>query len=384
MFLIFILNISKVDVLFGETRKFTFIAETDIELLSISKKQFTKIFFHEFISIGSELYKNALRRRVRNNKIYREALEYCKTRSEQEKNRKETKMQREFVINEEKYSRKISVSKDDLSLYEKCDSLTEKNENKDREIFENYEEEYVKSFKTRKNIKEFGKSKTVHDEIKNISEFQEESLVKEEKNDETSSKNKPRPSKLRNIISNLIQSKRTLKDEVNDLMTGTGKDKTREELKSSLTKVQKKISSLNVNFMNLLSRVKNSKEKLNNESLSKIESLLITGNNKNKPRISKKMSNDIDPIKKAVSIKLSNPITTLEKIIENEKLMSPNKNKLKNILRRKSTVETGILTRFSKNLNDSMEDSDSGNEGRKRRSKSVKKNLSNKELYSNK
>ena len=152
MFLIFILNISKVDVLFGETRKFTFIAETDIELLSISKKQFTKIFFHEFISIGSELYKNALRRRVRNNKIYREALEYCKTRSEQEKNRKETKMQREFVINEEKYSRKISVSKDDLSLYEKCDSLTEKNENKDREIFENYEEEYVKSFKTRKNI----------------------------------------------------------------------------------------------------------------------------------------------------------------------------------------------------------------------------------------
>jgi len=384
LFLIFILNISKVDVLFGETRKFTFIAETDIELLSISKKQFTKIFFHEFISIGSELYKNALRRRVRNNKIYREALEYCKTRSEQEKNRKETKMQREFVINEEKYSRKISVSKDDLSLYEKCDSLTEKNENKDREIFENYEEEYVKSFKTRKNIKEFGKSKTVHDEIKNISEFQEESLVKEEKNDETSSKNKPRPSKLRNIISNLIQSKRTLKDEVNDLMTGTGKDKTREELKSSLTKVQKKISSLNVNFMNLLSRVKNSKEKLNNESLSKIESLLITGNNKNKPRISKKMSNDIDPIKKAVSIKLSNPITTLEKIIENEKLMSPNKNKLKNILRRKSTVETGILTRFSKNLNDSMEDSDSGNEGRKRRSKSVKKNLSNKELYSNK
>lgn len=40
-------------------------ADDDCELLSLHKKHFTKIFFNEFREIGSEIYKNALKRRIR-------------------------------------------------------------------------------------------------------------------------------------------------------------------------------------------------------------------------------------------------------------------------------------------------------------------------------
>ena len=52
-------------------------AEEDCELLCITKKNFTKIFFHEFREIGGEIYNNALRRRVRALKTYKEAFAYC-------------------------------------------------------------------------------------------------------------------------------------------------------------------------------------------------------------------------------------------------------------------------------------------------------------------
>ena len=52
-------------------------AETDCELFSISKKNFTKIFFHEFKEVGIEIYDNSLKRKVRAEKTYQEAKSYC-------------------------------------------------------------------------------------------------------------------------------------------------------------------------------------------------------------------------------------------------------------------------------------------------------------------
>lgn len=69
----------EVDLLFSETRRHSYMAETECELLSISKKNFTKIFFYEFREIGGEIYNTALKRRVRNHKAYKEALAYCKS-----------------------------------------------------------------------------------------------------------------------------------------------------------------------------------------------------------------------------------------------------------------------------------------------------------------
>lgn len=69
----------EVDLLFGETHKYTHLAHSDVELLALSKKDFNRIFFHEFREIGSELYKNALKRKVRYDKRYKEAFDYCKS-----------------------------------------------------------------------------------------------------------------------------------------------------------------------------------------------------------------------------------------------------------------------------------------------------------------
>ncbi len=71
----------EVDLLFGETRKHSYMAKTDCELLSLSKKNFTKIFFQDFKEIGAEIYNNALKRRVRAQKTYKEALQYCQNES---------------------------------------------------------------------------------------------------------------------------------------------------------------------------------------------------------------------------------------------------------------------------------------------------------------
>ena len=66
------------DLLFGETRKVTIMANNNLELLALNKKHFTKIFFNEFREIGSEIYKNALKRRLRSAITYKEALDFCK------------------------------------------------------------------------------------------------------------------------------------------------------------------------------------------------------------------------------------------------------------------------------------------------------------------
>jgi CRP-like cAMP-binding protein len=54
----------EVDLLFGEVRKFTYICDDDVELLSLSKRDFTKVFFQDFPTIGSLIYKNALKRKI--------------------------------------------------------------------------------------------------------------------------------------------------------------------------------------------------------------------------------------------------------------------------------------------------------------------------------
>ena len=343
--------------------------------MSISKKQFTKIFFHEFISIGSELYKNALRRRVRSNKLFRDALEYCKARVEQERNKKANKgQQNEFVINEEKYSRKIS-SRDDISVFEKCDSLKEKNDNNERELFENYEEEYVKSFKNTKTRKEVAKSYTIREETHPVSDFQ--SIESFDKNNENIQKSPIRaPNKLKTLISSLIQNKKTLKDEVSEMMSGTGKSsKNDPESKESLINLQKKMSNLNMNCLNLLTRLKNSKDKLTNDSIAKLDHLIQDENKVKRTPFTSKLSTEMGNVKKAVSIKFSDPppITTLEKIMENEMASTKKTPTKQNMLRRKSTTsDQQTATKFFKDLLETKAENEEDFEVRKTRSKSVK------------
>lgn len=75
----------EVDLLFGDTRKYTYMASTDLELLALKKKDFNKIFFYEFREIGSELYKNAIKRRIRSHKTYKEAIEFCQKQVEKKR-----------------------------------------------------------------------------------------------------------------------------------------------------------------------------------------------------------------------------------------------------------------------------------------------------------
>jgi len=76
-------------LLFCETRKHSYRAQTETQLLAINKNDFTKMFFQEFPDIGAEIYNNALKRRVRQNTSYKEALAYCKTQAKEKEARKE-------------------------------------------------------------------------------------------------------------------------------------------------------------------------------------------------------------------------------------------------------------------------------------------------------
>jgi len=379
-----------VDLLFGETRKFTFIAETDLELLSISKKQFTKIFFHEFISIGNELYKNSLKRRIRNNKLYKEALEYCEKKKKEAKNRKIMKKnslkQDSFVINEEKYSRKISVSKEEIAIFGLNDSIREKNQG----FYEENEEEFMQSFKKNKNSKNYiNKNIDFSNKItdfKGISDFSTDLTEEKEKKVEKSHK-------LKGIINGLIQNKRTLKDEVDDLITSKSKGKTNKNQENEgIRKAIVKIEGLNRNFIDLFKKMKKSKEKLgknmkfkgktenfndknnevfhdknhdiflNNRVFKKIDLLLL-----NEEKLTKKPFFEIftkrnivnSPLKKKDSIKLIIPITTtLDKIIENEKLMiNSNRNHMP-LLRRKSTTPDRFFMKSITKLSPGKKDGD--------------------------
>ena len=75
----------EVDLLFGETRRFSYRSKTPCVLLSLSKKNFQKIFFNDFREIGAEIYNNALKRRVRAYKVYKEALAFCEAEAKEAK-----------------------------------------------------------------------------------------------------------------------------------------------------------------------------------------------------------------------------------------------------------------------------------------------------------
>lgn len=69
----------EVDILFGDTRKYTYIADEDTELLSLAKKNFQKVFFQEFRDVGNQMYANAVKRRQRTAKTQKEAVDFCKS-----------------------------------------------------------------------------------------------------------------------------------------------------------------------------------------------------------------------------------------------------------------------------------------------------------------
>lgn len=80
----------EVDLLFGETRKHSYQAKSECELLTLSKKNFTKVFFQDFPDVGAEIYNNALKRRVRAHKTYKEALAQCQNEAKEKGKRRMT------------------------------------------------------------------------------------------------------------------------------------------------------------------------------------------------------------------------------------------------------------------------------------------------------
>jgi hypothetical protein len=109
---------NQVDILFGGTRKFSYVSITDCELLWVSKKNFTKIFINEFTSVGHEIYRNALRRRVHTFQAFREAVFHCKKiLKENKKNIKSPKNEdilQGFPVNEDKFHVQ-ELSKEDMT-----------------------------------------------------------------------------------------------------------------------------------------------------------------------------------------------------------------------------------------------------------------------------
>jgi len=82
----------EVDLLFGETRKYTYQAKSECELLVLNKKNFTQLFFQDFRDMGAEIYNNALKRRQRSQKTHKEALTQCQNEEAKEKERKKSKV----------------------------------------------------------------------------------------------------------------------------------------------------------------------------------------------------------------------------------------------------------------------------------------------------
>lgn len=223
----------------------------------------------------------------------------------------------------------------------------EKNSNNDKEIFENYEEDYVKSFKT--------VNKNINKEILTTANNQQKGT-----------------GKLKNIISGLIQTKRTLKDEIDDLMINNGK-KTKFE-SENLENIQKKMVNLNQNFIDLLNRLSIAKSHLGKNLIQKLENLLYEEklSKSNKVSISepKKSLNSNSHFKKNVSIKISNPITSLDKILENEKLTNLNR-KNTTFFRRTSTSIDYKPQNKIKSLKETVPATTGWNFLRKNRSKSL-------------
>ena len=59
-----------------DTRLYSIMAETDLELLVLNKENFEEIFFSEFREMGLRLYKQAYYRSIRRKQIYNKAKKY--------------------------------------------------------------------------------------------------------------------------------------------------------------------------------------------------------------------------------------------------------------------------------------------------------------------
>lgn len=82
----------EIELLFDEIRKYTYIADTNCELLCISKLNFQRIFFEEFREIGNKIYHDAFKRKIRTLKTYKEALKFCKRETRLHKRKKSRKI----------------------------------------------------------------------------------------------------------------------------------------------------------------------------------------------------------------------------------------------------------------------------------------------------
>lgn len=78
----------EVDLLFyGEIRRYTAIAKRNCVFYVLNKKNFKSVFLMEFKELGTEIYENALERKIRTRKVYKEAVNLCKTHDTSPKKR---------------------------------------------------------------------------------------------------------------------------------------------------------------------------------------------------------------------------------------------------------------------------------------------------------
>lgn len=285
-------------------------------------------------------------------------MEYCKARAAQERSRKAATKTQEFVIDEERYNRRISVTKEELSNFEHVDSLRESNANRERELFESYEEEYEKSFKMSKNVREIERARKGNGEREDPGEERAKAeAIRGRRNTDR------RPTKLKNIISSLIQNKKTLKDEVHDLMTGSTQPHNPDS-QASLQRLSSRVSSLSSRFHLLLSRIQASNPTLRTPISSRLAAMLNTPSQTPPPTIS--------AFKKAFSIKVPTHFTTLDKILENDYSMSMSPKKKKTTLKSLRRLSTSV-EKLSVDSRISSEHRRESEQGMQSRSKSLKK-----------
>ena len=61
----------EIDILFGETRQYTYTVEEDCKLLSLQKKHLVRIFLRDFKELGENMYKLAIMKRAELQRVKR-------------------------------------------------------------------------------------------------------------------------------------------------------------------------------------------------------------------------------------------------------------------------------------------------------------------------
>ena len=109
------------DLLFGEKRLYSLLADDYVELYSLSKKHFLNIFFYEFRTIGSEMYRNALKRKIRTIETHKNAVEFCHNHKHSKilKKNKRSSIRKKFKVHLTKVTQNLpEINIEDLNKFQ--------------------------------------------------------------------------------------------------------------------------------------------------------------------------------------------------------------------------------------------------------------------------